>query len=111
MPGGRAAGQRTWRRYAWFYALTLISLVTLAGCGGVTNVVAPPSGLAVGNALSDASTALDRRKNGPNAWMYNIDVGSKDGQNRLLMYYILNTMGPPSARRWRPTTTLSSPPR
>jgi hypothetical protein len=93
MPGGRAAGRRMRRRNAWFYVFTLVSLAMLAGCGGGTEVVTPPSGLAAGNVLTDASTALDHRKNGANAWMYNIDVGANDGQNRLLMYYILNNYG------------------
>ena len=81
------------RRYVWCYVLTLVSLITLAGCGGATNVAAPPSGLAAGNVLTDASNALDHRKNGPNAYLYNVDVGTNDGQNRLLMYYILNDYG------------------
>jgi hypothetical protein len=93
MPGGRAAGRGMLRRYAWCYVLTLVSLITLAGCGGATNVAAPPSGLAAGNVLTDASTALDHRKNGSNAYLYNVDVGTNDGQNRLLMYYILNDYG------------------
>ena len=66
MPGGRVAVRRTWRRYAWFYILPLISLITLAGCGGVTDVAPPLSGLAVGNVLTDASAALLRPR-GPDA--------------------------------------------
>jgi hypothetical protein len=93
MPGGRAAGRGMLRRYAWFSILMLVSLLTLVACNGPTVVAPPPSGLAVGNVVTDASTALDRRKNGPNAWMYNINVGANDGQNRLLMYYILNNYG------------------
>jgi hypothetical protein len=93
MPGGRVVGRGMLRRYAWFSLLMLVSLLTLAACNGPTVVAPPPSGLAAGNVLTDASTALDRRKNGPNAWMYNIDVGANDGQNRLLMYYILNNYG------------------
>jgi hypothetical protein len=93
MPGRRAVGIGVLRRYAWFSILMLVSLLTLAACSGPTVVAPPPSGLAAGNVITDASTALDRRKNGPNAWMYNIDVGANDGQNRLLMYYILNNYG------------------
>jgi hypothetical protein len=84
------------RRHAWLYFLTLVSLLILAGCGESTTAAAPPPGLAVGSALTDASTALDRRKNGSDAWLYNVDVGSRPGQNRLLMYYVLNnTLGVP----------------
>jgi hypothetical protein len=93
MAGGWVARRQTWRRYAWLYLLSLVSLLALVGCGGAPIDPPPPSGLAVSNVVGDASTVLDRRKNGPNAWMYNVDVGKGAGQNRLLMYYVLNDYG------------------
>src|SRR6516165_9176958 len=96
MPGGSAAGRRVWRRYAWVYILALVTLVALVGCGSGPLDPPPPAGFAVGNAMGDAATALDHRKNGPNAYLYDVDVGARTGQNRLLMYYILNnTLGVP----------------
>ncbi len=96
MPGGSDLGRRMWWRYAWLSILALVSLVVLAACGAGPVDPPPPSGLAAGGVMGDAATALDHRKNGPNAYLYNVNVGAQAGQNRLLMYYVLNnTLGVP----------------
>jgi hypothetical protein len=79
------------------FLIALTALLTLfAGCTPILQ--GPPPGSAGQVALSAAISALDpnnqgseawQRQNGPNAWMYKVNVGKDTGQNRLLMYYVL----------------------
>src|SRR5579884_3192128 len=75
--------------------LTLL-LALIAGCS--QPLQPPPPGNAGQLALANVATSLDpnsqgseawQQTNGPYAWAYKVDVGSNQGQGRLMMYYVL----------------------
>ncbi len=76
-------------------ALALL-LALVAGCS--QPLQGSPPGSAGQVALANVATSLDpntqgteawQQTNGPYAWAYKVNVGSSQGQNRLMMYYVL----------------------
>src|SRR5262249_5237318 len=102
--GSRTRGIRLTSRLRGCSPLLVLLAVVLTLVAGCTPTLqeAPP-GSASQIALANAVSALDpkkqgteawQRQNGPYAWAYKLNVGSGQGQNRLMMYYVLNDYGP-----------------
>jgi hypothetical protein len=92
-----AGPARASRGLRWHCLALLATFAVLAGCS--QNLTPSGSPGAAGDlAVSGALPGLDanqqnseawQQANGPYAWAYKVDVGKNAGQNRLLMYYVL----------------------